>query len=137
MISTQTALPAVRVAEMTSLECVQRDWRNPSDILGVSSTHCPVHFNCCESPVTLWGLCAARVAMGATCLRSVGLCFSGSRHGGSAGSPPQLSVVTFWYWVQKLRSLKHTAGVTHSPDGCPKRRQEWGMTEAEEPGTRV
>lgn len=87
-------------------------------------------------------------------MRSVGLCFSGSRHGGSAGSP-QLSVVTSWYWVQKLRSLKHTAGVTcragvthragvtrragvtHSPDGCPKRRWEWGMTEAKEPGARV
>lgn len=58
-------------------------------------------------------------------------------------APPQLSVVTSWYWVQKLRSLKHAAGVTrragvtHSPDGCPKRRWEWGMTEAEEPGARV
>lgn len=101
MISTQTALPAVRVAEMTSLECVQRDWRNPSDILGASSAHCPVHFKFCESPVALWGLCAAWVAMGATCLRSVVLRFSGSCRGGSADSP-QLSVVTFWYWVQKL-----------------------------------
>lgn len=101
MISTQTALPVVRVAEMTSLECMQRDPKNPSDFLGASSAHCPVHFKCRESPVALWGLCTAWVAMGAICLRCVGLCFSGSRHGGSAGSP-QLAVVTSWYWVQKL-----------------------------------
>lgn len=51
MISTQTALPVVRVAEMTSLECVQRNRRNPNDILGATSAHCPVYFKCCESPV--------------------------------------------------------------------------------------